>query len=110
MINSRKKGNSFELQVINELKSIYGENVHSTRSMNRVLDSQKVDICGDVPYNIQCKATETVPQVHKIFAEMNQDKPCLIWWKRNHKPQIVIMEAETFLQILLTLQENSLSL
>jgi len=106
MINARNKGNSFELAVIKELKSVYGENIHSTRSMNRALDAEKVDICGDVPFNIQCKATENLPQVHKIFDEINRDKPPLIWWKKNHKPQIVILEAETFLELILAIVDK----
>ena len=106
MINARKKGNSFELQVIKKLKKFYGDNIHSTRNVNRMLDGQKVDICGDVPYNFQVKATENIPNVHKIFDEINREKPPIIWWKKNNKRQIVIMEEETFLKILLILTQK----
>ena len=106
MINARKKGNSFELAVINELKTIYGDNIQSSRLMSREMDNQKVDIVGDVPFNIQCKATENIPQVHKIFDEINRDKPPVIWWKKNYKRQVVILEAETFLELLLQLNNK----
>jgi len=101
MINSKKKGTAYELAVIKELRSIYGDNVHSSRLMSRDMDNQLVDIVGDVPFNIQCKRTENLPQVHKIFDSINREKPPVIFWKKNHKPQIVIMEAETFLELIL---------
>ena len=107
MINARKKGNAFELAVIAELKTIYGDDIHSTRNTNRKLDGEKVDIQGaELPWNIQCKATENLPQVHKIFDEINRDKPPVIWWKKNHKRQVVILEAETFLELLLAIVDK----
>ena len=102
MINSKNKGVKFELQVIKKLKEVLKtDNIKSTRSQNRQLDSEKVDICGDVPFNFQCKATESLPQVHKIFDEINRDKPPIIIWKKNNKRQIVIMEADTFYKLII---------
>ena len=107
MINARNKGHSYELSVIKELKSLFKtDKIYSTRSQNRMLDAEKVDICGEVPFNIQCKATETIPQVHKIFDDINRDKPPMIFWKKNNKRQIVIMEAETFLEIMLDIVDK----
>lgn len=107
MVNARKKGNSFELAVIKKLKEVLKtDNIHSTRNTNRKLDGEKVDITGDVDYHIQCKATENIPQVHKIFDEINRDKPPVIWWKKNNKRQVVILEAETFIKMLLTIQDK----
>lgn len=48
---SKRKGNGLELEIVHKLNEL-GYNVCSSRSQNKVLDSQKVDICdmnGDLP-------------------------------------------------------------
>lgn len=54
MVNNRRRGHSFELEVIHDLKEVYPRAV-SSRQESRSLDAQKVDICYTPPFNFQCK-------------------------------------------------------
>lgn len=55
-INVRKKGNSFEVKVCNDLKAL-SFNAVTSRSNNKNLDDLGVDITTNIPFplNIQCK-------------------------------------------------------
>jgi hypothetical protein len=94
-INARKKGNSYELQIVNELKEL-GYDVGSSRNESRKMDALKVDIVGDIPFHIQCKAVEKGVTYHQTLKDMPMDKVPVIFHKRNNKGTVVVMKQEDF--------------
>ena len=98
MINQRNKGHNYELKIISELKEM-GYEAESSRLSNRKLDSQKVDIVTNFPFNIQCKKVERLKDPEGIILSMPKDKPCCIFTKKNHKPDLVILTKEAFYKL-----------
>lgn len=98
MKNPKEKGTKYELKIINELRSLGFEAV-STRQSSRLLDSQGVDILTNFPFNIQCKRVEKMSNFEQVLEGMNRDKDPVIFHKKNHKPDIVIMLKEDFYKI-----------
>ena len=82
---SKQKGNTYERQIVNELKELTGnENICTARSESKKLDDMKIDISDPdnaIPCYIQTKKTQVTPSVKKINAEVGlKDKPlCIIW-------------------------------
>lgn len=105
-INSRKKGNSYELWVINKLQSIglFPEAV-SSRSESKRRDDAGVDICYSDPFNIQCKAVEKLGAVHDILARMPDEANYnIVFHKKNRKGTVVSMSLDDFMEILIVLK------
>lgn len=81
---SKQKGNTYERQIVNELKELTGnENICTARSESKKLDDMKIDISDPdnaIPCYIQTKKTQSTPSVKKINAEVGlKDKPlCII--------------------------------
>ena len=83
---NKKKGNSFELEIVHKLREIGYEGCVSSRSQNKALDADKVDICDmndELPVNIQSKYTQNMPNYFDIrYACSDKVKPfCMIWKK-----------------------------
>ncbi len=99
MINGNTKGKNYERKICQELRDM-GYKAERSSYTNKYLDDiGKVDIETDFPWNIQCKRTESVPGIHKILDEMDTSKPRCIFWKKNRKQEIVIMDKETFFKL-----------
>lgn len=94
-INSRNKGHAFELKIIDELKEM-GYEAKSSRSENRTLDAQGVDIVDNTDYLFQCKKVERLTDLNGILASMPGDAPRVIVHSKNHKPILVTMLWEDF--------------
>ena len=82
---NKQRGNSYERKLINELKEITGnENLCSSRADSKNLDNMKIDISDPdnvLSFYVQAKATQAVPQIKKINAEVGlKDKPLVIFW------------------------------
>ena len=100
-INARKKGHSFELQIVNLLKE-YGYEAVSSRSESKNLDDQKVDIVDDTPFYFQCKAVERMKEsYHDILASMKKGKVPVILHKRNNKGTVAVLDIKDFCDLLL---------
>jgi hypothetical protein len=86
---SKKKGNSFELEIVHKLREIGYEGCVSSRSQNKALDADKVDICdmnNELPVNIQSKYTQNMPNYFDIKDACNdKSKPFGIIWKKAGK-------------------------
>ena len=95
-INSRKKGHGFELSTIDKFKALGWECV-SSRSESKRLDDAKVDLCYTDPFQVQCKAVETAPNMHTLLKSMPQnEKLNVVFHKRNHKGVTVTMTEDDF--------------
>lgn len=88
MINGRSKGHAFERKIVKELRDLGYEAVTS-RSENRALDDQGVDIVDNTPYFIQCKAVENLHGLSNVLKKMPDGKPPVIVHKRNNQPVMV---------------------
>ena len=99
-ISARAKGNSFELACIKKLKEIGFTECASTRSCNRWLDSQKVDIVGVKGWNIQCKAVEKLGSIHAILESMPKTGKNVVLHKKNRQGVTATMPMEVFLELL----------
>lgn len=99
-INGKKKGNAYELKVIQDLKELYPEAV-SSRSESKRADDAGIDIMYTNNLQIQCKAVEQSINTHKILSGMPKNgKMNLIFHKRNRQGETVTLSKEDFLQLL----------
>ena len=105
---SRRKGNSYELQIINELSDIGFTGLKSSRSESKNMDNNKVDICdsnNELSCYIQCKNTQSSPNIEKISKECPlKDKPLIICWKKSSsctkEHEYVLMPKKYFYHLL----------
>jgi len=109
-INVRNKGLNYERKIAQELRALFGDDdIGTSRNKNRFMDSQKVDII-DVPMcNIQCKATEATPSYHSLLKQMPKDTNYnIIFHKRNKQGEVVVMDKESFYEIIRMLKYNKI--
>lgn len=82
---NRRRGQSYELKLVKELKAITGnENLCTSRSESKRLDDMKIDIADPdhvLNFYVQAKATQAIPQVKKLNDEVGlTDRPLVIFW------------------------------
>lgn len=101
MINGKKKGNRYELWIVDFFKR-HGFDCATSRLMSRALDNAKSDIYGITPFHVQAKACERLPKsAHAILDEMPKDTNYrLLFHKVNRKGTTVTMPLEDFEDIL----------
>ena len=107
---SKRKGNNFELEIVHKLREIGYEGCVSSRSQNKTLDADKVDICDmndELPVNIQSKYTQNMPNYFDIRdACSDKVKPfCMIWKKagKDGSPSrgtVAVIPVEYFYQLI----------
>jgi len=95
---SKGVGNRYELKIVKELKELTGDQELATsRAESKSLDNAKVDIYdynNTLPFYIQCKATQNVPQIKNINAEVGKtDKPLAIFWNCREKRDVNIISV-----------------
>ena len=80
----------------------------SSRAESKTRDDQKVDLCYTSPFNIQCKATETAPNMHKLLASMPQEggRYNLVYHKRSYQGSTVTMTGEDFEELVEMMVEH----
>ena len=78
---NRTAGHIFERDVISMLRE-RGWDVHTSRYASRLLDDKGVDIAGNYPRNIQCKASVNTPNIKKLLDETEAD---IIFWRKMEK-------------------------
>ena len=83
---SKRKGNSFELEIVHKLREIGYTGCVSSRSQDKLADANKIDIVDmnhELPVNIQSKYTQNLPNYFDIKdACTDKTKPfCLVWKK-----------------------------
>ena len=86
---SKKKGNSFELEIVHKLREIGYLGCMSARSVNKIADANKIDIVdtnNELPINLQAKYTQNMPNYFDIKDACNdKSKPFGIIWKKAGK-------------------------
>lgn len=109
-INVRQKGLDYERKLVIELKELFGDdNIGTARNLNRFKDSLKCDIVNIPMFNLQAKATESTPSYHSLLKQMPQDTNYnVIFHKRNRKGEVVVMDKESFYEIIKMLKVNQI--
>lgn len=101
---SRRKGNKWELEIINSLKNIGYDGCVSARSESKRTDDAKVDIVDvnhELPCYIQAKNTKTMPNYHKIEEQCPlKDMPFIIAVKLPNKTPLAILPLEYFYHLI----------
>jgi hypothetical protein len=107
MINSRNKGNSYEVKIATELRPFFPD-VMTSRYASKYTDNVlKSDFVNTGSLSIQAKCTENTPNLHKlIFEDMPQTGHNIVFNKKNRRGEVVSMSKETFYHILATLREH----
>lgn len=103
---SKKKGNKYELDIVNELKA-QGYDAVTSRNESKRMDDLKVDVISNFPYNIQAKCTQAKPNYSEIFKSYTLDKPLAIFHKTQVKKKVnctsdgefVILKKEDFYKL-----------
>ena len=107
---NRRKGNKFELEIVNKLKDIGYSGCRSSRSVNKLADANKIDIVdenNELPCNIQTKNTISTPRYFSIRdACTDKTKPFCVVWKKtgtgghNSQGTVAIIPIDFFLELL----------
>ena len=86
---NKKKGNSFELEIVHKLREIGYLGCMSARAVYKIADANKIDIVdtnGELPINLQAKYTQNMPNFFDIKEACNDtSKPFGIIWKKAGK-------------------------
>ena len=95
---SKGVGNRYELKIVKELKELTGDQELATaRAESKSLDAAKIDIYdynNTLPFYIQCKATQNVPQIKNLNATVGKiDKPLAIFWNCREKREVNIISV-----------------
>lgn len=102
---SRNKGFAFEAEIVNKLKEI-GYDVCRSAGESRRLDSNKVDIAGDIPFAIQAKHVQNLPNYYTIRESCTDKRPLALLWKKaadiegQSKGELAIIPIEYFYRLL----------
>ena len=108
-MNSKDKGNRFELAVARMLRPLF-PNVGTARNHDRALDSQGVDLVNTYPFLIQAKHVERGLDPHKVLAHMPEidGQYNLLLWKKNRKGVLVVMSLEDATEIAYMMKREKL--
>ena len=86
---NKKKGNTFELEIVHKLREIGYLGCMSSRSVNKIADANKIDIIdtnNELPINLQAKYTQNIPNYFDLKdACDDKTKPFGLIWKKAGK-------------------------
>ena len=100
-VNSRSVGNQYERDLVSRYRELTGDpEIHTSRLMSKALDDAGVDIWGTDKYGLWIQAkryANTPPKLHDVLDKMPDDD-CInvVYWKKPHHGEVVIMKAEDF--------------
>jgi len=100
MVHVKNKGNAYERKIAEEFRELGYVGCCTSRSESKSRDNEGVDLCGTGDLNVQCKAWERSPSYHDILGCMPLSGINVIFHKRNHKGEVVVMSKKDFYKIL----------
>lgn len=102
MINSKKKGNAYEVKLMNDFKELGFTDCATSRNVSKVRDNQKVDLVNTGKWNVQAKCTKNKPDYISILKEMpkEQGQINVIINKLTNKGELVVMSKKDFYKII----------
>lgn len=100
MINSRKKGVTYEQAIAKRFRKEGFDKCRTSREQSKARDDELVDLMHTEPFNVQCKALEKSPAYHDLLRDMpNERNYNVVFHKRNNKGSVVTMTEEDFFEI-----------
>ncbi len=109
MINPRKKGHAYELQIRDFFKELGWTDCVTSRLESKRADDAGVDLCFTNPFNVQAKAVENLGSIHAVLNRMPVDsKINVVFHKKNRQGTIVAMTQEDFKRIIILLKSKEL--
>ncbi len=107
--NSRAVGNAYERQIRLELIKLGWTECQTSRYASKMKDDMLVDLINTQPFNFQIKRWKSAPSYHEILKSMPQDSNYnVIIHKRPNKGEVVVMEKETFYELVEMLKVNGI--
>ena len=109
MINPRKKGHAYELQIRDFFIKLGWVDCVTSRLESKRADDAGVDLCFTDPFNVQAKAVENLGSIHVVLDHMPADnKFNVVFHKKNRQGTIVAMRQEDFERIIVLLKSKEL--
>lgn len=100
MINSRKKGTSYERELAQKFRDNGFPECLTSRHESKRLDDAGVDLCFTGDWLVQAKAVEKLsPSVHEVLKRMPEGMR-VVFWKKNRLGTTVCMPEELFWSLL----------
>lgn len=107
--NSRSVGNQYERQLRLELIALGWDKCQTSRYASKETDDACVDFVHTPPFNIQAKRWKSAPSYHEVLKSMPDDTNYnVIIHKRPHKGEVVVMDKNTFYEMLGMLKTNKI--
>ena len=108
MINSKKKGCKYELDVMHIYKKRF-INCKTSRNESKSQDDLWVDLCNTWNFNIQCKSYKnfSVWKAIEVLKSMPKNKINIVHCKITHKGSVVIIDEKDWISFFNNLQTNN---
>jgi len=103
---NRQKGHNYERQICRELNEYFPGAV-TARAGASGEDPKGIDIVNTGMFNIQTKARQNLNLFDVLFGEMpDSENINIVFWKRNRQKDIVVMDKESFYELLEVLRRE----
>lgn len=79
---SKNKGSAFESEIVNKLRELGFEDACRAAGESKKLDNNKVDVAGNIPFAIQAKHTQNLPNYFTIRESSTDPRPLALLWKK----------------------------
>ena len=109
-INSKSKGNGYEIKIASEMRTLGFDNCVTSRAESKSMDDKGVDLMYTGPFYFQLKCTENYPRFHDLlFNNMPSGLHIpVVMNKKNRKGEIVCMKKDDFYTLITMLLDAKL--
>lgn len=109
MINRRRVGGDYERQIRLEFIELGWADCQTSRYASREMDDANVDLVNIPPFNVQCKRWKSAPSYHEVLKSMpKNDYYNVIFHKRPGKGEIVVLNKDSFYELILMLKREKI--
>ena len=109
MVNRRQVGHDYERSIRLELIDLGWSDCQTSRYASKMTDDANVDFVNTKPFNIQAKRWKSAPSYHDVLNSMPQDENYnVIFHKRPSKGEVVVMDKETFYELIKMLKNEKI--
>ena len=98
MINSRKKGHSFERENVKEFRVVYPDCERSQEGSPE--DRHGIDLRGTGDLRVQCKRGKNYAPISKIEEVKTTNGKRVLVTKGDRKPPVVVIDRDFFIELL----------
>ena len=103
MINSRRKGHSYEREICKALRKIFPDVERSLEGSKA--DQRGIDLLNTGDYAVQCKRGRNYAPINKI-EEVISDKKAVLITRGDNKPSVAVLYFDNFLKLIGDLVET----